>query len=102
MSSDQLNDKNVLSRSVEKVPWRVLQPEAIKDYYILVSAEIDLVDAAVEVVSDNAETVKSWIDEKKLSKPSPLQLSDWSKFPDKTFRTLIAHPYVLIQESYDH
>lgn len=102
VSSNEESQIHALERSIERVPWKLLQPQALKDMYILVSSDLDLVQTAYEVVSDNADLIKSWIETRKLSKPTRDQIYDWSQSPDKTFRTLIAHPYVLIQESLDH
>lgn len=94
--------KNAIQRSVERVPWKFLEPQMEQDMFIVVNRNLDLVEAALGVVTDEASVVKSWLEGNLLTKPSDEQIEEWSTSPNKMFQAVKAHPFVLIQEAFDH
>jgi hypothetical protein len=91
-----------LHHQVEVVPWRFLAQQLQADAYIVVEQDMDLVSVGLEIVNDNRERVQEWVARGKLNKPTLQQVEAWNQAPEKTFKTLITHPYILIQEMLDH
>ena len=91
-----------IENSIERVEWRILSPQVAKDVFILVSQNLDLVDTACSVVEDNAGEVQKMLQEGSISKPSLEQVQRWNQQPEKQFHAVIAHPFVFIQEAFDH
>jgi hypothetical protein len=65
---------------------------------ILVSPQLDLLDVAIAIATDDIPHVQHWIAEALIQKPSPLQLSEWNQNQEKRFSALIVQPYVLVKE----
>lgn len=84
---------------IEIAAWQVLRPHLGRDALIVVQPQLDLAAAAQAVAADDATTVRLWVDEGGLGKPSPAQVEAWEAEPLKAFRFVIVQPYVLIQES---
>ncbi len=91
-----------IENSVERVEWHILSPQVGQDVFILVSQNLDLVDTACSVVEDNASEVQQMLQEGGISKLSLEQVQRWNQQPEKQFNAVIAHPFVLIQEAFEH
>ena len=85
-------------KDVAEVDWRSLRIHTQRDAVILVDAQLDLVEVAWKVAGDAAEEVGGWIEKELLRKPTAEQLASWETQLDKSFRMLIAAPYILLQE----
>jgi hypothetical protein len=92
------NLRNQLEEMVDEAAWEWLMPHARRDAVLVVDQELDLLDVGVAIASDNVPSVRGWIEEQLLCKPSSEQLSDWGSDPSYRFTALIVQPYVLIQE----
>lgn len=90
-----------LQRDLAEVHWRDLRVHLQRDAIILVSPELDLIKVAVAVAEDDSRQVESWIAAGQVGKPTREQLEDWEQLLDKTFRMLIAQPFILVQEVLD-
>jgi len=88
-------------RDLADVCWRELKIHLQRDAIITVSADLEIIDAAVAIADDNKEVVSDWINDNKLGKPTEDQLQSWEKTPEKLFRMLIVQPFILIQEVLD-
>jgi hypothetical protein len=87
-----------LTKDLDEAEWEWLIPHIKRDGVILVSVDLDLIDAGEAIAGDNIPAVERWINEALLTKPSPEQLSEWNGDSSKRFKTLIVQPYVLVQE----
>jgi hypothetical protein len=67
-----------IENSIERVEWRTLSPQVARD------------------------AVQKLLKQGSISKPTLEQVQRWSQQPEKQFHAVIAHPFVLIQEAYDH
>ena len=85
-------------RDLAGVTWRELKIHLQRDAIISISAEIDLIEAAVAVAEDDKDQVEVWIDAGQLAKPTEKQLESWEQEEDKPFQMLIVQPFILIQE----
>ncbi len=79
--------------------WGDLKVHLERDAIIIVSPELDLSNAALDVSTDNVTAIQSWIAKGLVGKPTAQQLAAWTAMPLKEFRFIIVQPYVLIQES---
>jgi hypothetical protein len=91
-----------IENSIERVEWRTLSPQVARDVFILVSQDLSLVETACSVVEDDTDAVQKLLKQGSISKPTLEQVQRWSQQPEKQFHAVIAHPFVLIQEAYDH
>ena len=89
--------RSELAESIDEAEWNWLIPHAQRDALLVVTAELDLIDVGVAIASDDVPTVQHWIGKHLISKPSPIQLTDWNGDRTKRFKTLIVQPYVLMQ-----
>ncbi|MCU0517552.1 MAG: DUF2288 domain-containing protein [Oscillatoria sp. Prado101] len=88
-----------LAATVDEAEWEWLIPHAQRQAVIVVSPELDLIDVALAMASDNVSSVQGWIGERLIYKPSTSELSNWNANPNKRFNSLIVQPFVLVQES---
>lgn len=87
-----------LALSIDEAEWSWLRAHLERGGLILVNDTLDLVDAAVKVVSDDTAPIEEWIQSGKIGKPTESQIHTWDADKQKKFTMLIASPYVLIQE----
>ena len=91
--------KTQLSEQLASIEWNLLIPHAQRDAVVIVKEQLNLLDVGVAVAEDDTKSVKSWISQQLIYKPSPQDLSTWNSEPNKQFMTLIVQPFVLIQEN---
>jgi hypothetical protein len=92
------NLREQLAELLDEAELEWLKPHIQKDAVILVAADLDLLDVAVAIASDNTQSVQHWISEQLLIKPSPEILSRWHNDPSRKFQAAIVQPYVLVKE----
>ncbi|MCK4502102.1 MAG: DUF2288 family protein [Desulfuromonadales bacterium] len=83
---------------IAEITWRELKIHLQRDSIITVAAEIDIIAVAVAVADDDSSKVEGWIAAEQIGKPTEVQLEDWQRDQNVTFRMLIVQPYILIQE----
>ncbi len=88
-----------LAESLDEAEFEWLKPHIRRDVVVVVNSELDLLDVAVAIASDDVSSVQHWISEQLLHKPLPDELADWNSDQTKRFQALIVQPYVLVQES---
>ena len=79
--------------------WQDLKVHMERDAIIVVSSELDLSSAAVDMSKNNVTALQSWIAKGLVGKPTAPQLAGWNAMPSKEFNFVIVQPYVLIQEA---
>ena len=92
------NLREQLAELVDEAELEWLKPHIQKDVVILVVPELDLLDVAVAIASDNTQSVQHWIGEQLLVKPSPESLNRWNTNPNQRFQATIVQPYILVKE----
>lgn len=90
--------RDELLLTIDEAQWNWLRSHLERGGLILVSDSLDLADAAHKVASDDTDTIESWIQDGKISKPTDSQIKAWDALTDKKFSMLIIRPYILIQE----
>jgi hypothetical protein len=93
--SDEL--RRLLQNEVHRVDWRPLAPHAKRGGLVLVDAELDLVEVAVAVATDQSAAVQQWMEALQLRRPSEDQIRSWQNETEERFRVVIVQPYVLAQ-----
>ena len=91
--------KERLEKDVADISWQDLQPHAKRDAVIVVAQELDLPEVAVAIAEDNTTSVRDWIAQQSIAKPSAEQLTDWNQTPQKQFTALIVQPFVVVKEA---
>ncbi len=91
------NLKN-FKRDLAEVSWRELRIHLQRDAVIVVSPELDLIEAAEAVADDDKDRVESWITSGLLAKPAKQQLESWEVDLDRSFSVLIIQPFLLEQQ----
>lgn len=93
--SEDLREK--LKSDIQATQAAELLPHHRRDALYMVRADVDILDAAVAIASDETAIVSALIEEEKLFKPSLAQLSDWCVDSELRFQFVILQPYVLAQ-----
>lgn len=88
-----------LAESLDEAEMEWLKPHIQRDRVVVVHHELDLLDVAVAIASDDVLSVQHWISEQLIHKPFPNQIANWNSDQSKRFQALIVQPYVLVQES---
>lgn len=91
--------KEKLEKDVAEISWQDLQPHAKRDAIIVIKEELELSEVAVAIAEDNTTSVKGWIGEESIAKPTFQQLTDWNQTPEKQFTALIVQPFVVVKEA---
>lgn len=87
-----------LEEMVDTAKWDWLEVHAFNGRVIIVSPQLDLVEAGAAVAEDNSKLVKQWLDDSWLYAPTEMQIEHWKQDREKEFTSLIIHPFVLIKE----
>ena len=90
--------KERLEKDVADISWKDLQPHARRDAVIVVTEDLELSEVAVAIAEDNTTSVKNWIGNSAIAKPTSEQLTDWNQTPEKQFTALIVQPFVVVKE----
>lgn len=80
-----------------RIPWHELQTHYARGSVIGVTAELDLVDVAVQLGMDNTRVFQDWIDSGAVSPVSEAQALRWFE-SDAVLWAVVAAPWVLVQE----
>lgn len=88
-----------LAEMMGPAEWRWLSPHADKGSVVLVDPALDLVEVGYAIATDDVAAVDRWIAEALLTKPTSVQMAEWSQAQRKQFTSLIVQPFVLVQDS---
>lgn len=91
--STSIRDKLDSERAI--TDWRSLKPHHGKETLFLVDDQLDLLDAAVAVAEDDADSIKRWLALGWLARPTDAQAQAWTENPDAPFAFFIVQPFVL-------
>jgi hypothetical protein len=80
-----------------RIPWHQLQTHYASGALILVSAELNLVEVAVQLQQDNKARFEQWIAEEKISGISD-QLGQQFYAENPSLWAVVAPPWVLVQQ----
>ena len=98
--TEELAEK--LKTDIDETCWNDLAPHEARQALILIDSSLDLADVGSKVASDDVESIKAWMDQGLVSRPTEEQLEGYKANPhSKQFHFLIIQPYVLAQLKQD-
>ena len=86
-----------LNGETARFQWKELQRFFAAGTVIAVSDELDLVEVAVRIASDDKHTVAQWMAEGRVGKVSDAQASAWLD-ADAALWTVVVKPWILVQQ----
>ena len=90
--------KEALATQIDDAEWGWLRAHLERGGLIVVSPDLDLAETGWRITTDDTAAIGACIAGGKLGKPSREQIDAWDNDRTRTFRMLIASPYILIQE----
>lgn len=95
--SEAIRDR--LDRERGPVLWRDLRAHAKRGGLLIVATELELLDAAVAIATDDAVEVEAWLTAGQLFKPDLATLESWDEDLDKPFEAVVVQPWALAREA---
>ncbi len=86
-----------LNGETSRMPWKELLRFFAGGTVIAVSPELDLVDVALRIANDDAQTIAQWMAGNQVGKVSDAQASAWLE-ADATLWAVVVKPWILVQE----
>jgi hypothetical protein len=85
-----------INGETSRMPWSELLRFFAAGTVIAVSEELDLVDVATRVASDDKDAIAQWMAEQRVGKVSDAQASSWLD-EDAALWTVVVKPWILVQ-----
>jgi len=89
--------KDEIHAETAKIAWSDLQRFFAAGKAIYVSDDLDLIEVAVQVSTDNNDLVRQWLDKGKIAPVSDNQARCWID-TDATVWAVVVKPWVLVQD----
>lgn len=96
---DELRAK--INGETARVPWKELERFFASGAVIAVSNDLDLVEVAYRVASDDKDAVAKWMSENRIGRVSDVQASAWLQ-ADVSLWTVVVKPWILVQPEKAH
>ena len=90
--------KQELHAETAKIAWSELQRFFAAGKAIYVSAQLDLVEVALQISNDNSELVRQWMDNGSIAPVADAQAKEWIG-NDATVWAVVVKPWVLVQDT---
>lgn len=90
-----------INGETSRMPWKALDRFFASGVVIAVSSDLDLVDVAYCVASDDKDAVAKWMAENKVARVSDAQASTWLA-GDVSLWTVVVKPWILVQQEKAH
>ncbi len=100
MSKEDESEMSLVDRLNQEtgvIPWSELVRHFARGVVISVSDRLDLIEAAVCLIEDDAATFKQWVDDGKVRRASDDDARDWT-VREPEFWCVVSAPWVLVQE----
>jgi hypothetical protein len=95
---DNKTDKwHALHAETAAIKWKDLERFFARGNLLRVSADVDLVDAALEIANDNKTSIEKWMSEGYLAGVSNEEASLWAK-GESNLWSVIVLPWILVQQ----
>lgn len=92
-----------LEEELLECEWSVLATHHAREASFMVDPQLDLLDAAVAVASDDRDAVAGWLASGLLARPTAEQAEAWAAeeeaAPGPRFVAVIVQPFVLVQRT---
>jgi hypothetical protein len=96
---DELRAK--INGETSRLPWKELERFFAGGAVIAVSSDLDLVEVAYRVASDDKVAVAQWMAENRVARVSDAQANSWLE-ADVSLWTVVVKPWVLVQQEKMH
>ncbi|HZW22290.1 DUF2288 domain-containing protein [Noviherbaspirillum sp.] len=90
-----------LNGETARMPWKALDRFFASGAVIAVSSDLDLVEVAYCVASDDKDAVAKWMAENRIARVSDAQASAWLE-ADVALWTVVVKPWILVQQDKTH
>ena len=90
-----------INGETSRMPWKDLERFFASGVVIAVSSELDLVEVAYCVASDDKDAVAKWMGENRIGRVSDAQASAWMQ-SDASLWTVVVKPWILVQPEKMH
>ena len=87
-----------LQEEIGEVTWHWLRPHRQRDALFWVAAPLGLATVGAAIARDDTDSVRAWLEDGSLARPSEAQVAAWEADPTRSLRMLIVQPFVLIQD----
>ncbi|HYD94779.1 MAG TPA: DUF2288 domain-containing protein [Noviherbaspirillum sp.] len=91
---DQLRAK--INGETSRLPWKELERFFASGVLIAVSSDLDLVEVAYCIASDDKHAIAQWMAENRVGRVSDTQADAWSQ-ADVTLWAVVVKPWILVQ-----
>lgn len=85
-----------LNLETSQLPWKELLRYFAAGMVIKVSSDLDLIEVALRISTDDKAAVMQWMNEQRLAKVSDEQASAWLE-SDASVWTVVVKPWILVQ-----
>jgi hypothetical protein len=85
-----------LNGETARYQWKELQRFFAAGAVIAVADELDLVEVALRVATDDKRAIAQWLDEGRIGKASDAQAQAWLE-QDAALWTVVVKPWILVQ-----
>ena len=100
MNTDQENNRNKINRETARIAWKELQRHFASGATLVVSDDLDLVEVALQMSSDNRALFEQWLTVGKINEVSDEQALAWYEADAKMWSVVVS-PWVLVQQISD-
>ncbi|TFW33057.1 DUF2288 domain-containing protein [Massilia horti] len=90
----ELHDK--INQETARIRWSELERHFAAGNVVYVSEELDLINVALHISHDDADSVKRWMAEGKVAKVSDVQARTWQDTDASVWASVVS-PFVLVQ-----
>lgn len=100
MSTEENPELSLVDRlnlETDVIEWSELVRHFARGVVINVSAQLDLIEAAICLIEDNAPTLEQWAQDGKVRRASDDDARDWTA-REPAFWCVVTAPWVLVQE----
>lgn len=86
-----------LHGETSKLPWSELEKHFARGVIFKVAEGLDILDVAIVIVRDDKDSLKTWIDDKKVIGAEIEDAKKWHE-SDASLWSVVVAPFVLVQE----
>ena len=86
-----------LHGETSKLPWSELEKHFARGVVFKVEKGLDILDVAIVIVRDDKDSLKTWIDDKKVIGAEIEDAKKWHE-SDASLWSVVVAPFVLVQE----
>ncbi|MCA9611001.1 MAG: DUF2288 family protein [Myxococcales bacterium] len=90
-----------LATELMPAEWAMLRMLYRRDGLFIVTAELELLDVATAVATNDRAAVEGWIADGSIARPTPEQVEAWEAETGPRFLSVIVQPFVLAQRLAD-